>query len=96
MDDDEEAFQAFLESKGYNLGDLDLGDLDFDDSEDMKEFAKKLLENNDQLARQRPISSEAEEVTYIEGFSNAEVEEAASKSGMSVEEYTKKYNESKQ
>ena len=91
--DDEEAFQAFLESKGYSLGDLDLGELDFDDTEDMKNFAKKLLENNDQLARQKPISSTAEEVTYIEGFSNAEVEEAASASNITVEEYIEMYNE---
>lgn len=91
--DDEEAFQEFLESKGYDLADLNLGDYNFDDPEDMKEFAKKLLENNDQLARQRPISSEAEEVTYIEGFSNAEVEEAASASNMTVEEYIEMYNE---
>jgi len=96
MGDDEEAFQAFLESKGYSLGDLDLGDLDFYDPEDMKNFAKKLLENNDQLARQKPISSTAEEVPYIEGFTNAQVEEAASKSNMSVKEYVKMYNESKQ
>ena len=55
--DDEEAFQAFLESKGYDLGDLDLN-LDFDDTEDMKKFAKELLEKNDQLALQKPISTE--------------------------------------
>jgi len=35
----------------------------------------------------------AQEVTYIEGFSNAQVEEAASKSGMTVEEYIEMYNE---
>ena len=56
--DDEEAFQAFLESKGYDLGDLDLGDYNFDDTEGMKKFAKELLEKNDQLARQKPISTE--------------------------------------
>ena len=70
--DDEEAFQAFLESKGYSLGDLDLGELDFDDTEDMKNFAKKLLENNDQLARQKPISSTAEEVIKVEGTPDIE------------------------
>ena len=63
--DDEDAFIAFLESKGYDLGDLDL-DLDFDDTEDMKKFAKELLEKNDQLALQKPISSAAEEVTQPE------------------------------
>jgi hypothetical protein len=56
--DDEEAFQAFLESKDYELGDLDLDDYNFDDKEDMEKFAKKLLEKNDQLARQKPISTE--------------------------------------
>ena len=56
--DDEEAFQAFLESKGYDLGDLDLDDYNFDNSGDMEKFAKELLEKNDQLALQKPISTE--------------------------------------
>ena len=56
--DDEEAFKAFLENKGYDLGDLELGDYNFDNSEKMKKFAKELLEKNDQLALQKPISTE--------------------------------------
>lgn len=35
-------------------------------------------------------------VPYIEGFTNAQVEEAASDSGMTIDEYIKMYNESKQ
>ena len=67
--DDEGAFQAFLEKKGYDLSKLklDLGRLDFDDPKEMREFAKDLLENNDQLAQQKPISSKAEEVIKVEG-----------------------------
>lgn len=56
--DDEEAFKVFLENKGYDLGDLELGDYNFDNSGQMKKFAKELLEKNDQLALQKPISTE--------------------------------------
>ena len=64
--DDEEAFKAFLENKGYDLGDLKLTKYNFDNSGDMEKFAKELLEKNDQLALQKPISSAAEEVTQPE------------------------------
>ena len=70
--DDEDNFEKFLESKGYDLSELSLGRLDFDDPKDMEEFAKKLLENNYQLARQKPISSEAEEVIKVEGTPDIE------------------------
>ena len=91
--DDEDKFKKFLENKGYDLGDLDLYKINFDDSGDMEKFARELLEKNDQLALQKPISSVAEEVPYIEGFTNAEVEEAATSSDMTVEEYIMMYNE---
>jgi len=72
--DDEEAFQAFLESKGYDLGGLDLDDYNFDISGDMEKFAKELLEKNDQLALQKPISSSEKKYIASNGYAYTEQE----------------------